>query len=437
VPARKKGSTMISNKTASECYVYLVLPGETDFVTAGKFELTTNLQGNPTGKFVYGQSYLKRDDAVAIDPLELKLSDKTYETNLLKGIFGSLRDASPDYWGRRVIEKRSGQTQLGEIDYLLYSPDDRAGALGFGLNKEPPAPRREFNQTMELEKLQALADAIIADENIPDGTDAEQAQDLMFGGTSMGGARPKAVVEDEDGLWIAKFNHPEDKWNHVRVEHAMLMLAREHGLQTSESKVITIGGRDVLMVKRFDREKTETGYRRGRMLSALTLLRADDDYQNRQNWSYVLLAEELRRISSQPRTDAPELFRRMCFSALISNIDDHPRNHAVVAMDADWKLSPAYDLTPATPISVERRDLALECGDMGRYANAENLLSQSARFLLELDEAKNTIDEMENNVRDKWYEVARREGVTEKDCEKISSAFVYPGFRLEFTKEAS
>ncbi len=422
---------MISRKTTNECFVYIVLPGETNFVTAGKFEITTDRRGNPTGKFVYGQSYLKRDNAVPIDPLELKLSDKTYETNLMGGIFGSLRDASPDYWGRRVIEKRSGKTQLTEIDYLLYSPDDRAGALSFGLNKEPPAPRRKFNQAMELEKLQALADAIIADEKIPDGAEAEQAQDLMFGGTSMGGARPKAVVEDEDSLWIAKFNHPEDKWNDARVEHAMLILARECGLQTSESKVIMIGGRDVLMVKRFDRENTKTGYRRGRMLSALTLLRADDDYQTRDRWSYVLLVEELRRISSQPLTDAPELFRRMCFNALISNIDDHPRNHAVVAMDTDWKLSPAYDLTPATPISVERRDLALECGDMGRYANAENLLSQSARFLLEPDEVKNILDEMEQSVTCKWYEVARREGVTEKDCEKIASAFAYPGFRIE------
>ena len=422
---------MISRKTANECYVYITLPGETEFVTAGKFELATDRRGIPTGRFVYGRSYLDRDNAVAIDPLELKLGNKTYETNLLKGIFGSLRDASPDYWGRRVIQKRSGQTQHGEIDYLLHSPDDRAGALGFGLNKEPPAPRRKFNQTIELEKLQKLADAIIADEDIPDDADAEQAQDLMFGGTSMGGARPKAVVEDENALWIAKFRHPKDKWNDARVERAMLTLARECGVQTSDSKVITIGEDDAILVKRFDREHTEAGYRRGRMLSALTLLRADDDYQNRDRWSYVLLVEELRRISSQPRTDAPELFRRMCFNALISNVDDHPRNHAVIAMDTDWKLSPAYDLTPSTPISVERRDLALDCGDMGRFANAENLLSQSSRFYFEADEAKNTIDAMEGIVTSKWYEVARREGVTEKDCEKIASAFAYPGFRLD------
>jgi len=166
----------------------------------------------------------------------------------------------------------------------------------------------------------------------------------------MGGARPKAVVEDNNSLWIAKFNRPDDKWNDARVEHAMLVLAQECGLQTSESTVITIGGRDVVLVKRFDREHTTSGYRRGRMLSALTLLRTDDDPQRRENWSYVSLVEELRRISAQPREDAPELFGRICFNALISNIDDHPRNHAMVAMDTDWKLSPAYDLTPFTPI---------------------------------------------------------------------------------------
>lgn len=422
---------MISRTTANECYVYITLPGETEFVTAGKFELTTNRQGYPAGKFVYGRSYLVRDNAVPIDPIELKLSTKTYETNILKGVFGALRDASPDYWGRRVIEKYKGQTQLGEIDYLLYSPDDRAGALGFGLNQEPPAPSRKFNQTMELERLQELADLIITDEDLPEGPEAEQAQKLMVGGTSMGGARPKAIIEDESGLWIAKLRHPEDKWNDARVEHAMLMLARECGLQVAESKVVTIGEHDAVLVKRFDREKTTAGYRRGRMLSALTLLRSDENYQAREKWSYVLLVEELRRISSQPRTDAPELFRRMCFNALISNTDDHPRNHAVVAMNIDWKLSPAYDLTPSTPVSAERRDLALDCGDWGRYAHAENLLSQSARFLLEQDEAKIIIDEMEQSVRSKWYEIARREGVTEKDCEKIASAFVYPGFRLE------
>jgi serine/threonine-protein kinase HipA len=420
---------MSSSDSATECYVYIILPGETSFITAAKFALSKNRRGVSTGRLVYGRSYLARENAVPIDPIELELSDRTYSTTRLKGVFGALRDASPDHWGRRVIEKRSGKTELGEMDYLLLSPDDRAGALGFGLNQEPPATLRKFNQTIDLARLQELADAIIADEDLPAGAEAAQVQDLILGGTSMGGARPKAVVEDKDGLWIAKFNRKDDKWNEARIERAMLELGRACGLHTAESRITTIGDRDALVVKRFDRQKTENGYRRARMLSALTLLRAEDTHQDRDKWSYVLFVEELRRISSQPKIDAPELFRRMCFSALISNTDDHPRNHAVLATELDWRLSPAYDLTPTPLISEESRDLALACGDMGRYANANNLLSQSARFLLAPDQAKAIIDDVEQIVRNRWYEIARREGVTNKDCEKIARAFAYPGFR--------
>lgn len=421
---------MTSKDEAQECFVYITLPGKTSFVTAGKFRLAVDRRGVPTGRFVYGSSYLARENAVPLDPLELKLSKKTYTTRQLKGVFGALRDASPDYWGRRVIEKHAGLPQLRETDYLLHSPDDRAGALGFGLNAEPPAPRRKFNQTLELARLQEFADAIIADDDLPEKAEAGQLDDLMLVGTSMGGARPKAVVEDDGALWVAKFNRPDDKWNVARVEQAMLVLARECGLKVPESKVCQAGDRDILMVKRFDREATSEGYRRARMLSSLTLLRADDDHQNRSKWSYVLLAEELRRISAQPKTDAPELFRRMVFNALISNSDDHPRNHAVIAMERDWRLSPAYDLTPMPQISIERRDLALECGDMGRYANAGNLLSQGVRFLLEDKEAERVVDDMERAVSKRWYDIARKEGVSEKDCDRITGAFVYPGFRL-------
>ena len=427
---------MSSRESATECYVYITLPGETSFVTAARFALTTNRQGVSTGRLVYGRSYLERENAVPIDPVELELSSRTFSTTRLRGVFGALRDAAPDAWGRRVIEKRSGKAELGEMDYLLFSPDDRAGALGFGLDQEPPAPLRKFNQTMDLERLQELADAIIADEDLPQGAEAAQVQDLMFGVTSMGGARPKAVVEDTEGLWIAKFNRKDDSWNEARVERAMLELGRECGLHTAESRITTIGNRDALLLKRFDRQKTDSGYRRARMLSALSLLRAEDTYQDRDKWSYVFLVEELRRISSQPKIDAPELFRRMCFNALISNSDDHPRNHALIAPNLDWTLSPAYDLTPDPLINEERRDLALDCGDMGRYANARNLLSQSARFLLKPEEAKAIIDEMEEIVRNRWYEIARREGVTDKDCEKIARAFAYPGFRLDIAETA-
>ncbi len=413
--------------SSNECYIYITLPGQSDFVTAGRFSLEKDRQGTPVGRFVYGRNYLAREDAVPIDPFELKLDSRTYENRRLSGVFGALRDASPDYWGRRIIEKYAGVAELEELDYLLHSPDDRAGALGFGLGREPPAPRREFNRTMDLEKLQAIADGVIEDRALADDPDAQQAYELL-GGTSMGGARPKTVVEDDDGLWIAKFNRADDRWNHARLEHAMLALARRCGIQAAESRVTRIGDRDALLVRRFDRQKTETGYRRARMLSALTLLRADENERDR--WSYVVLAEELRRLSAQPLDDAKELYRRMVFNALVSNTDDHPRNHAVIALSEDWKLSPAYDLTPSSPPSQERRDLALVCGDEGRYANARNLLTQCERFHTKRDEAIALMAEMEDTVRARWYESARACGVSERDCERLSGAFAYPGFRI-------
>lgn len=422
---------MISRPSPSECFVYITLPGAIEPVAAARFECTAETGGMPRGRLVYGKSYLQRADAVPIDPIELALAPRVYETAAMNGIFGALRDAGPDYWGRRVIERHVGKAPLGELDYLLHSPDDRAGALGFGFNQKPPAPKRRFNRTLDLARLQAVADAIVKDEELPPDADHVQAKELLLVGTSMGGARPKAVVEDADGLWIAKFNRFDDKWNYARIEHAMLVLARSCGLTTAESKVVAFGGSDALLVKRFDREKAKGGYLRARMLSGLTLLRAEDSHRSRDRWSYVFLVEELRRISGQPKKDAAELFRRMCFNALISNTDDHPRNHAVIAKDRDWKLSPAYDLTPMPHVSLEHRDLALICGDAGRYANAKNLLTQSARFLLQDDEAKRIVLAMRDRVKATWYDVARAEGVSEKDCGRISGAFAYPGFDLD------
>jgi serine/threonine-protein kinase HipA len=365
---------------------------------------------------------------VEIDPVELKLSRRTYETVQLKGVFGALRDAGPDYWGRRVIDKHAARTGLGEMDYLLESPDDRAGALGFGLSQEPPAPLRAFNKTLDLEKLQELAEVLVKDE-IPADPGASQVQELLLLGTSMGGARPKAVVEDDEGLWIAKFGRNDDRWNYPRVEHAMLRLARACGISVAESHLETVAGKDVLLIKRFDREKTDAGYLRARMISGLTVLRAEEDPTIRTRWSYVILAEELRRIVAEPQKDARELFRRMSLNALISNLDDHPRNHAFIAKDQNWSLSPAYDLTPSPVVSQNHRDLAMECGDQGRFANAKNILSQHARFLLEKDEAEKIVADMREQVGH-WYDVVRSSGVSENDAETIRSAFIYPGFSL-------
>lgn len=411
-----------------ECFVYMTLPGQTDQITAGKYVLEKTEQGIDVGHFVYGRSYLSRADAVEIDPIELKLKNKVFNTVTMKGVFGALRDASPDYWGRRIIEHNLKVAQADEMTYLLQSADDRIGALGFGLNQTPPAPNRVFNQKIQLDRLQKEAELLINEEVKPENPVTAQVQELLLIGTSMGGARPKAVIEDDNKLWVAKFNRSDDKWNNALVEYAMLKLAEKCGIETALSKVVSVAGKDVLLVKRFDREKALDGYLRYRMISSLTVLQAGDDYTQREKWSYIRLAEELRRISKQAKRDAEQLFRRMVFNALISNTDDHPRNHAFIAQDKNWQLSPAYDLTPNPLVSIEQRDLAMICGRMGRFANKDNLLSEADKFLLNQDQAKKIIEDIYKIVKNEWYAIARYAGVTETDCEKIKSSFVYEGF---------
>ena len=409
-----------------ECYVYIVLPGETEPVTAGKFVIVKTNTGESVGRFVYGKTYLSRPDAVAIDPVELLLSDKVYETGLMGGIFGAFRDASPDLWGRILIERHLGRPDVTEIEYLLHSPDDRIGALGFGPTTTPPAPRMEFNQGIDLERLQRAADTM-TDTDVSSNSMAQKTEELLALGTSMGGARPKAVVHDNGALWVAKFAHPSDRYDMALTEHSMLRLARDCGLSAAESKTVKIGDRNILLVKRFDRDKNGAGYLRHRMISALTAIRGDDDPVYRDKWSYILVAEGLRRFSAEPVEDARELFRRMVFNALITNTDDHPRNHAFIAR-GEWRLAPAYDLTPFPMFALERRDLAMVCGRNGRFTNCGNLLSECRRFMFEPDEAKELISGMAAYISENWYKTARQSGLSEQDCETIRPAFVYPGF---------
>lgn len=429
-----------------ECYVYIVPPDSTEFVTAGRLR-TTLVDGVRVGQFVYRRSYRESPDAVELDPVELKLPARaqTYSTSRMGGFFGAIRDAMPDYWGRLVIDRHAGVAGLVEFDYLLYGPDDRVGALGFGLNVRPPAPPRRFNRTLDLARLQAVADGVVAGRpSAAANSERARVEELLQAGTSLGGARPKAMVRDADGLWIAKFARPDDRWNVPRAEHAMLVLARRCGIAAADSRVATVGGRDVLLVRRFDRDWAaraddvrpsdrgsgtveEGGFRRARVVSALTVLRADDSGTERRRWSYLLFADELRRIVGDPRADLRELFARLCFNAAISNLDDHPRNHAIVAKHRAWRLSPAYDLTPSPALSAERRDLAMACGHQGRLASHANLLSACGRFLLREVEAGAIFDRVVATVKSAWRSTLRRGGVSEADCELLASAFVYPG----------
>ena len=392
------------------CYVYIVLPGDVQFTTAGRFRIRHGPRGTATGEFVYGRSYLDRPEAVEFDPVELRLADRLYRTGRMAGFFGAVRDAMPDYWGRFLIERRLGRSPLAEFDYLTEGPDDRAGALGFGPTVDPPAPRLHFPGTVQL------------------------AEAIFDEGTSMGGARPKAVVEDGDALWLAKFSRLQDRWNDPRVEHALLLLARECGIRTAPSRMERAGDRDVLLVRRFDRERSGdgAGWHRHRMASALTLLRTDDSPTGRERWSYLALADEVRRASARPRDDLRELFTRMCFNAAVSNSDDHPRNHAILARGRSWRLAPAYDLTPAPAHSLER-DLSMICGPEGRRARKDNLVAGAGRFMMSREDAEAIFAEVVQTVRARWLGAMCRAGVGTADRETVRSAFLPDG--LFFTRE--
>jgi serine/threonine-protein kinase HipA len=426
-----------------ECYVYIQLPGSTDVVTCGRFVQEETVAGGIIGRFVYGRTYRLRPDAVPLDPFNMPLSDRVYTTAKLGGIFGALRDASPDRWGRLVIERALGRTDLTEVDFLLQSPEDRAGALSFGRGKGPPPPVSEYNRIVLLPELIDAARALQDDPTGHALPDSMRHAELLLRqrGTSMGGARAKSVVEDEEGLWLAKFPEPEDRWTNAVIEAAMLALARRCDIHTPPVRVQVVGPRAVLLFKRFDREKLEpdaegaSRYIRHRMVSALTVLDAEESPTDRRNWSYLLLADELRRWSQRQREDRHELFRRMVLNALVSNLDDHPRNHALIAPGKHWQLAPAYDITPDPRPGQQDRDLAMTCGRLGRRARRANLLSAAARFDLSTDEASAIIDRMVSVVRSEWEGEVRRQGGTNAECAAIAPAFVHEGFEYEVVEE--
>jgi serine/threonine-protein kinase HipA len=411
--------------TSRQCFVYLQLPLSLEVVTCGRYERESVPGIGAVGRFVYGRRYRSRADAVPLDPFGLPLTDRVQETALLDGIHGALRDAAPDYWGRLVIQRATSRTDLDEMDYLLYGPEDRAGALSFGTGVEPPPPRYPYNPIVQLADLLDAARRIEA--GASPATLPAHLRALVAPGTSLGGARPKAVVEDGAGLWVAKFPMQADRWNVPLIEGAMLALARRCGIRTPPSRVERFGADAVLLVARFDREQVPGGYHRDRMLSGLTILEADDGGADLSRWSYLLLADELQRRSERAAEDKAELFRRMVFNALISNSDDHPRNHAIVARGSGWRLSPAYDLTPH-PTASQERALALVAGLEGRAARRSNLLSGAGRFGLSGSEATAIVTGMQRLVASEWEGEVRRLHGSKADSDAVRAAFEYPGF---------
>jgi len=408
------------------CYAFIQLPGTFEWVPCGVLAVSEIGQNTYRGVFRYGRTYLDRKDAPSLDPYNLQLIGRPQEFTKLKGIPGALRDASPDAWGRRVIQAKLGlpEADVSEIDYLLNGPDDGAGNLRFGPTSKPPAALRPFNRTHQLEALTKAAEELEETGNLP-----HEVLEQLEPGTRMGGARPKVTIEDGNRIWLTKLPEKNDKMNMQRIEYATLELARHAGLDVCGTRLEKVGSRDALMLERFDRKWNldAKAYARFGLVSGLTVLDAEDGYLGRERWSYLLLADELRRWSSQPDKDRLELFRRMVFNAMVTNNDDHPRNHALLQVDGNWRLSPAYDIVPVPATSKERRDLALQVGAFGRAASIYNLLSQPQVFGLSMDAARAEIDRMRQKVAT-WQDIFKKHGVTLADLEKIAPAMLPESF---------
>jgi serine/threonine-protein kinase HipA len=316
------------------------------------------------------------------------------------------------------------EADLQEVEYLLHGPDDGAGNLSFGCTVDPPAPRRPFNRTHQLEALIEAAEKLEEGGLLP-----HEVLEELEPGTSMGGARPKVTVEDDHKLWLAKLPEKGDRHNMQRIEYATLELARRAGLRVCGARLERVGRRDALMLERFDREwnPDKRAYWRYGLVSGLTVLDAEDGYLGLDRWSYPLLADELRRWSVKSNQDRRELFRRMVFNAMVTNDDDHPRNHALLHTRGGWRLSPAYDILPAPKASVERRDLALEVGRFGRAASLYNLFSQCEAFDVAKGDAQAIVDNMLVVVRT-WRELFIEQGVEQRSIEILEQAMLPPSF---------
>lgn len=403
--------------TERKAYVFIYLPGETAAVPAGVF---THYPDDGIGRFAYGRRYLERPGALPVDPVALPLGGRPRDVSANGGLYGAFRDASPDYWGRLVLsaELKIAPEALNEIDYLLQANASRIGNLDFreSLDQgEPPMSPPAFQDLGELlEAASLLQEGELVSQDL---------LRLLEQGTSVGGARPKCTVEMEDALWIAKFPARGDTINFPRLEHTTLALANACGITVPATRLVQAGGRDVMLIKRFDREKRGAGYQRFGFLSALSLMEWDE--WDRPAWSYPALADRMRATTLAQPEELRELFRRMVFNVLVRNTDDHPRNHGFLWSGKGLSLSPAYDIVPnpTRPGVSTEFSLCMALGERGREASLENALSMSPRFGLSREEAEKVVDEMRRCVSP-WEEHYREHGLSAGDLEAIRGCFI-------------
>lgn len=414
--------------TSKDLAVFAYLPGELKAVPAGL--LTLEEEGaTPKGAgFVYGLRYLDRASAIEIDPVSLSLQDK----DAIRGVklhpvpgltlFGAIRDAAPDAWGRRVIEARRKVplNSLPESEYLLAAGSNRVGALDVRNGLEVGEMPGELGDIRKLDYFLEAAQRIEAGQPVPTRLEA-----FFDAGSALGGARPKATVADADGkLWLAKFPSRSDSYDIPVVEAATLKLAAAAGLTVPRIEIVELGtARNIMLIARFDRGGVSNAMTRRHFISALTLLGCPEQDSPQNN--YTDIADALRRYGATRRiaADLEELFARMVFNILVTNDDDHLRNHGLLwePKERGWTLSPLYDVVPR-PTHAPERFLHLGIGPQGRVATLTNAMGWSARFGLTHDKALATVARVWRTVRE-WQGYFEEYGVPAAEIDKIRSAF--------------
>jgi serine/threonine-protein kinase HipA len=377
-------------------------------------------RGKESMTFAYDEGYISNPSAYALEPA-LPLTLGAHQTPVGKSIFGCFSDSSPDRWGRRIIERREAARALAaktpahsmsEIEILLMVRDDvRQGALRFSFDgvSHLADKKQGVPALIALPKLLALAHRIDGEQ----GTYAE-FEEIFLGGGSLGGARPKVhVLDDRGNLSIAKFSRPgNDEWDVMGWEKTLLDLAKKAGISVPQSTLVPVGTERVLLLKRFDRNVDKrVGY-----VSAMTML----DKKDGDEGSYLDIAEIIERYSLEAGKELEELWRRIVFSVLTSNRDDHLRNHGFLKKTGDsWTLSPAFDLNPDPNPSRFQKTAISEKDTTASIALCFEVIDY---FRIDNERARKILTEVLSAVSC-WKEIAQSNGISVSDINRMKPAF--------------
>ena len=333
-----------------------------------------------------------------------------------------LRDGGPDAWGQRVLISKYGEAPLTTLDFFLLSGSDRIGALDFQASSSEYRPRRR--EAVSMEVLLRAAEMVEKRQPLPPDLDI-----ALLHGSSVGGARPKALIDDDSTRYIAKFSTSTDTYDMVKSEYIAMRLARLCGLDVAPVRLTRSMDRDVLLVERFDRTHDDGATFRRHMLSGLSLLQLDE--MEARHASYLDLADRIRQRFDNHEATLRELFARLCFNILVGNTDDHARNHAAFWDGQHLELTPAYDICPQSRAGGEASQAMDIEGERGRLSTLANARSVCERFMLSRDEATEIADFQVAMINEQWERVCDEADLPDGERMRLWQGAVMNPFAFE------